>query len=107
MARTLDQSMLEMALVGYEAEKARVAAAIAEIRAELEQRGPGRPEATATGADHLGPPKRRRMSKAGRARIAAAQRARWAAHKQHAQTEKPKKRKMSALGRGRLIGLKN
>jgi hypothetical protein len=46
--------------------------------------------------------KRRTISKAGRARIAAAQRARWAALKgQKAQPErpvKPKKRKLSATG---------
>jgi hypothetical protein len=39
------------------------------------------------------------MSKSARARIAAAQRARWAAQKQQqAQPEKPKKRKLSAAG---------
>src|ERR1022692_3951302 len=78
---------------------------IADIKTQLGQPGPGRPKAavaTATGTDHAGPQKRRTISKAGRARIAAAQRARWAAQKQQqaqpAQPAKPKKRKLSAAG---------
>jgi|SRR5579862_5141039 len=101
MTRTVDRSILEMALVGYEAEKARVAAALAAIRSKLGQRGPGRPKAKAAGTEPAGPKKRGRMSAAGRARIAAAQRARWAAQKrQQAQPApaKHKKRKMSAAG---------
>ena len=51
------------------------------------------------GTDHAGAQKRWTMSKAGRARVAAAQKARWAAQKQQqAQPEKPKKRKFSAAG---------
>ena len=51
------------------------------------------------GMNHAGPQKRWTMSKAGRARVAAAQRARWAAQKQQqAQPERPKKRKLSAAG---------
>ena len=95
----VDNSIAEMAIVGYQSELERLSAKIVEIKAQLGQRGPGRPKATATGADHMGPTKRRTISKAGRARIAAAQRARWAARKeQQAEPVTVKKRKMSAAG---------
>ena len=88
-----DTSLLAMALVGYEAEKAKIDEAIREIRSQIGQRGPGRP---ATGATT--PPKWR-LSAAARARIAAAQRKRWAAIKKaQAESAKPK-RKLSAAAR--------
>ena len=97
-----DNTLLEMAIVGYQSEAERISAKISDIKAQLGQRGPGRPKSTpstAPGTDPAIPAKRRTMSKAGRARIAAAQRARWAAQKQQqAVPEKPKKRKMSAAG---------
>jgi len=101
----VDNTILEMAIVGYQSQLEMISAKIADIKAQLGQRGPGRPKAViatipaATGTDHAGPQKRRTISKAGRARIAAAQRARWAAQKrQQAQPAKPKKRKLSAAG---------
>ena len=95
----VDNTILEMAIVGYQDQLERLTAKVAEIKAQLGQRGPGRPKATATGTDHAGPAKRRTISKAGRARIAAAQRARWAAQKrQQAEPAAPKKRKLSAAG---------
>jgi len=94
-----------MAIIGYQREVEKISAKIADIKAQLGQRGPGRSRATvatATGTDHAAPQKRRTMSKAGRARIAAAQRARWAGlKKQQAQPARPaksKKRKLSAAG---------
>jgi len=94
-----------MAIVGYQSQVEKISARIADIRALLGQPGPGRPKATpptTAGTDHAAPAKRRTISKAGRARIAAAQRARWAAQKkqqaQPAQPAKPKKRKLSAAG---------
>ena len=94
-----------MAIVGYQSEAEKISAKIADIKAQLGQPSPGRPKATvaaATATDHAGPQKRRTISKAGRARIAAAQRARWAAQKkqqaQPATPAKPKKRKFSAAG---------
>jgi hypothetical protein len=99
---TVDNTILEMAIVGYQSQLEKISAKIADIKARLGQRGPGRPRATAAGADYAGPLKRRTMSKAGRARIAAAQRARWAAQKQQpaqpGQPAKPKKRQFSAAG---------
>jgi hypothetical protein len=95
----VDNSILEMAIVGYQSQLTTISAKIADIKAQLGQRGPGPPRATATGTDHAGPQKRRTMSAAGHAKIAAAQRARWAAQKQQqAAPEKPKKRKLSAAG---------
>jgi len=98
----VDSTILEMAIVGYQSQLESVSAKIADIKAQLGQRGPGRPKATVaavTGTDHAGAQKRRTISKAGRARIAAAQRARWAAQKQQqGKAAKPKKRKLSAAG---------
>jgi hypothetical protein len=108
-AKPKDNTLLEMAIVGYQSELDKISAKIAEINAQLGKRGPGRPKGTtATAAAttvQATPKKRSTMSAAGRARIAAAQRARWAAQKkQQAQPAKPtgpakpKKRKMSAAG---------
>ena len=88
----VDQQLLAMALIGYEAQKAKLDAAIADIQAQLGQRG------SSAGSE----PQIRRertMSAAGRRRIAAAQRKRWVAI--HSAKTKPKaaKRKLSAAGR--------
>ena len=92
----VDNTLLEMAIVGYQREAERVKARIADIKGQLGQRGPGRPKGTAAAV------RRGTMSAAGRARVAAAQRARWAALKNRqakpATPAKPKKRKMSAAG---------
>jgi len=95
----VDNTILEMAIVGYQEQLGRLTAKIAEIKAQLGQPGPGRPQTTTAETDHAGPAKRRTISAAGRARIAAAQRARWAAQKrQQGQSAAPKKRKLSAAG---------
>jgi hypothetical protein len=95
-----------MALVGYEAEKAKINAAIADIQAQLRHRGPGRP----AGATDEAAPAKRTMSAAGRRRIAAGQRKRWAAVKKNqaqaksaAKPAAPKKRKLTAAGRKAII----
>jgi hypothetical protein len=97
-----DNTLLEMAIVGYQSEIEKISAKIADIKERLGQPGAGRPKATvatATVTDQAASVKRRTISKAGRARIAAAQKARWAAKKkQQAQPAKPKKRKFSAAG---------
>jgi hypothetical protein len=106
----VDNAIVEMAIVGYQSEVARVKGRIADIKERLGQPRPGRPKAAvatpaAAGMDQAAPAKRRTMSKSARDRIAAAQRARWAAHrKQQAGPAKPaapakaKKRKFSAAG---------
>lgn len=79
---TADQSLLEAALVGYAWQRDEIDARIAEIRTELKAGG-----------------KVRTMSFAGRKRVAAAQRKRWAAQRE---TVAPRKRKLSAAGRKRI-----
>ena len=68
---TLDRATLEAALIGYEHELEEVDARIAELLEELARIGGG--------GDRPSPRKRRTMSAAAKKRIAAAQRARWAA----------------------------
>ena len=86
MARiVLDRSILEMALIGYEAEKTRIAVAIAAIEAKLGQPISGRPKVSA----HQNVLKPRAMSAAARKRIAAAQRKRWAAYRKEESSRKP------------------
>jgi len=70
MPNTLDNTTLHMALVGYEAERQKITAAIADIKAQLGKRGPA-------SAGQSGRPKRT-MSAAAKKRIAAAQKKRWA-----------------------------
>src|ERR1700683_850758 len=95
----LDHSILEMAVRGYEAKGDRNSAAMAAIQNKLPKQGPGRPKTAATGSDPTAP-KKRTMSASARARIAAAQRARWQAYKKaKAEPEKPKKHRLSAAGR--------
>src|SRR5438105_15554018 len=97
-----DQDLLAMALIGYEAQKAKLTEAIRGIQDQLGQRGPGRPPRVAT--DGAAPAKRV-MSVAARRRIAAAQRKRWAAARegQAKAVATPKKRKLSAAGRRAII----
>ena len=71
----INRDLLAMALVGYEAAKAKITATIAEIQAKLGHRGRGRPRAATDGAA----PAKRTMSAAARKRIGEAQRQRWAA----------------------------
>jgi hypothetical protein len=80
MARTDDNtSLLEAALVGYQSELARITAAIADLQKRMGKRGDGHvpgPFLKAPAARQ-----RHRISAEGRARIAEAQRKRWAAAK--------------------------
>ena len=93
----IDNSILEMAIIGYESQLEKVSEKIAAIKAQLGHRGPGRPKGSVNAAANHTSTAKRTISKAGRERIAAAQRARWAAQK-HQTAAKPKKRKISAAG---------
>jgi len=73
-----DQNMLAMALVGYEVEKKKIEERIKEIRARL---GGSKPAAKAGAPEAGEAPKRRKLSKAARNRIAVAQKKRWAEHR--------------------------
>ncbi len=75
-----DNTTLQMALVGYELEKERIAGKIREVQAQLSA---GRPGGGGAAKSEVGP-KKRVLSAAARKRIAAAQKKRWAEHRKKA-----------------------
>ena len=75
MAISLDTATLEAALIGYDQQLRRIEAKMMEIRGILGGAAGKRPAKHSGGALAR---KKHRMSAEGRARIAAAQRARWA-----------------------------
>ena len=104
MPTKLDNNILAAAIEGFEAQKRHIDTQIAEIRQKL---GGGSAEPAATPEPGR---KRRKMSAAGRKRIAEAQRKRWAASRKEsapAKAAKPEaqkpKRRLSAAGRKRII----
>jgi hypothetical protein len=94
--RTIQPWLLEVALLGLEQNRQRIAAQIAEVQRLLA------PRARPTPAPATRKPKRT-ISAAGRKRIAAAQRKRWAALKKAKEESAPKKRRLSAEGRRHII----
>jgi hypothetical protein len=92
--RTVDASVLEAALIGFEQMRRGVQEKISEIRRQLSGSDGAR-------AAQVGPAPRRTLRAAARRRIAAAQRKRWAAARVHAQPALAK-RTMSAAGRKRI-----
>ena len=80
MSISLDKSTLEAALLGYQQHLQQIEAKMAELRRMLKQTPAAAPSAKR--APKAAPAKQKhRMSAEGRARIAAAQRARWAKSK--------------------------
>lgn len=77
MPRQNDTTLLQMALVGYEAERRNIKGKIAEIQRRLKGRS-GRADTVGAPAP-TGPG--RKMSAAARKRIAAAQKKRWAEYR--------------------------
>ena len=69
----LDATTLQMALIGYEAEREKIQSKIAELQAQLNGRSRRAAPAATTG--------RRTMSAAARKRIVAAQKKRWAEYR--------------------------
>ena len=99
----LTAEIVNAAILGMEAQKEKLDAKIAELRAWLTG-GPSEPAA----APEPATPKRRKMSAAARKRIGDAQRKRWAASKKAAEPSAPEaapkaKRKLSAAGRRAII----
>jgi hypothetical protein len=99
MPTKLNTEIFAAAIVGFEEQKKRLEARIAELRNML---GPSATDGAAP------PKKRRRMSAAARARIGAAQRKRWAESRKQAGAASPstrtqKKRRLSAAGRRAII----
>ena len=100
----LTTEIVNAAILGMEAQKEKLDAKIAELRAWLTG-GPTEPTAAPEPAT---PKKRRKMSAAARKRIGDAQRKRWAASKKAAEPSVPEaapkpKRKLSAAGRKAII----
>ena len=103
-----DTEILEAALIGLERQRSEIEEKMAELRQRLDDWA-GRPARSAAAVNTAAPtvPKKRTMSTAGRRRVAAAQRKRWAAIKRAEATPKPgpvpKKYRISAAGRKRMI----
>jgi hypothetical protein len=100
MPKRLNTEIIVAAIAGFEQQKTRLDAQIAELRNML---SPG-----VAGDSTPAPKGRRRMSTAARARIAAAQRKRWAEVKKQggaasSDTRPRKKRRLSAAGRKAII----
>ena len=94
-----DDELLVAALVGYQVQLRTIDERIHEIRQEL-----GGTAQVAVAFDSA-TPKRRTMSAAGKARVIAALKKRWAAfYKEKAPKPPAKKWKMSAAGRKAIIG---
>ena len=96
---TIDHGVLEMALVGYEMQRSRIEAAIAEIQAELGVGGSRRSKAAGAAAPEPASPGKRRFSAAAKRRMALAQKKRWAMLK--AKTAQARKVKPTAPTKGR------
>jgi hypothetical protein len=103
MPTKLTPEIITAAILGFEEQKRHIDTKIAQLRAMLSG-GPVEP------ASSLEAPKRKRrkMSAAARARIAEAQRRRWAASKKMSQPATPPaapkpKRRLSAAGRRAII----
>ena len=103
MPTKLTDEIITAAIEGFESEKAQIGAQIAELRQMLSGR-PAKTVVTPAPAKR----KRRGISAAGRARIAEAQRKRWAESKKAPEPSAPKaapkpKRKLSAAGRRAIV----
>jgi hypothetical protein len=72
-----DLLILEMALIGYQVERQKIEDKIGEIKAQLGGKAPASSKGAAKSAGHA----KRVLSAAARARISAAQKKRWAAHR--------------------------
>ena len=101
----LNRAIIEAAIVGFERQKQKIDETIAELRAQLDGTS-SRPGHKVKVGDAGTVKAKRTMSAAGRKRIAAAQKARWAAH--HAKEGTPAKksvpkRKMSPAAKAKLV----
>jgi hypothetical protein len=100
----LTQEIIDAAIEGFEAQKRRIDAQIAELQAMLTG-GPGTPASTPEAG-----PRKRRISAAARRRMALGQKKRWAALKGTAELASPasqepakSKRKLSPEGRAAIV----
>src|ERR1022692_4280939 len=105
MPQKLTPEIIKAAILGFEAQKRSIDEQIAELRATLA--GDSAEPASRT---EVPKGKRRKMSAAGRARIAEAQRKRWAEAKKESAPSSPvapevpkPKRKLSAAGKAAIV----
>jgi len=108
---TLPPLVLEAAIAGLEAQRQQIDEHLAQLRAMLGRRGPGRPPRAGVATAEAPAPKRRRkrhMSAEGRARIAEATRKRWAALRQQQAeaAEKPTPAKKAPAKAARKLATK-
>jgi hypothetical protein len=98
----LTNEILAAAILGFEEQKRRIDAQIADLRAMLSG-GPAEPAAAPTTTRRT----QRKMSAAGRKAIAEAQRKRWAASKGQSKPAEPApskpKRKLSVAGKAAIV----
>ena len=87
---TIDRSIFEMALVGYEAQRNRIEAAMDEIKSELDGISVGPSNSASVATTGKG---RKRLSIAARRRMALAQAKRWKAVKRQAAASAKAKRR--------------
>ncbi len=101
--KNLNSLLMNTSLSSLSAKQLRRAAALKEKIQSLENKLLQMLGASAPAAAPAGPKRKWKMSAAGRAKIAAAAKARWAKVKAGKSSTKPKaKRKMSAAGRARI-----
>ena len=95
-----DIKLLQMALIGYEAERRKIEEKMAEIRGQLG----GRTHQIAASTDGARPVKRQ-MSAAARQRIGVAQRKRWAAFREDRKPalKAARKRRLSPAAKAKLV----
>jgi len=110
MRRQIDNSVLEMALVGYNAKRDEVLQKMADIERRLGIRRKSGPNPAVSPNATTSARAKRTMSAAARKRIAAAQKKRWAAFhakagapKPATQSAKQPRRKMSPEAKARLV----
>jgi len=96
MPTKLNEQIITAAILGFEEQKRRLDSQIAELRAMLSG-------GDSSASPQSPKPKRRKMSAAARARIAEAQRKRWAASRKPSEPAPKPKRRLSAAGRRAII----
>ena len=86
-----NNSLLEAALEGLKAQRARIEDQIEQVQQMLGGRRPGRPAAVKTASAAPAPRAKRQLSAAARKRIAAAQKKRWAEYRKKTATKQASK----------------
>jgi hypothetical protein len=103
MKQMIDQGVLQAALIGFELQRNRIEAAIAEIQTELGQGDSSRSTATAAASAEPKTTGKKRFTAAARKRMAAAQRKRWQLLKaKKAEAAKPKRKSTAKRKKARI-----